>query len=102
MSIFCVGQFLGVKTEHVSPEGKASFDVHTIGLSVSKAGGFPGETETIELRATKSFLDSGGLNALKNTAAGTKLQFAVTVGARAYQGRGYTSFYAQSPAKEIK
>jgi len=102
MSIFCVGKFLGLKSEHIAPEGKPSFDTHSIGLSVDKAGGFPGETETLELRATKQFIDAGGLNSLKNTAAGTRLQFAVTVGARAYQGRGYSSFYAQSPAKEIK
>lgn len=92
--IYVKGKFLGVKTERITPTDKTPFDVHSIGIQIPKSGGFAGETETIEIRSTQEFQKSGGLADCQGFEAGTMIVIPVTIGARAYQGRGYVSMYA--------
>jgi len=97
------GKFLGIKTDTIKPKQGDSFTVQSAVLQVRKAGGLPGEVDSIDVKFSRDTMSDGTFAAFQSCTVGELIAAPVSVSARASGDRAYVTFYAAGmPVKASK
>lgn len=95
---FIQGEFAGIKKNTITPSNSPAFDQYSVGVHISKIGGFQGEKETVEIKLTKD----APIVEYEKLAPGDRVVIPFFITARSWNDRAFITHMTSDGPRVVK